>query len=99
MTNYTKPLADKKLEAAAQILVAWVHNLAHNREFVTKNPKSPLKVLQTAIRETLAGELAACLENYPVRSAYPNRDVFEASVFDWLEERHALLARFKELSE
>lgn len=61
----SEPQADKRLEAAAQIVAAWYGEqdgyFVESREAVEKSQDDSLAVLKTAMRETGADELAGAL--------------------------------------
>jgi hypothetical protein len=98
----SEPLEDKMLEAVAQIVTPWCDDLETNRKGVQETPSMARRTLQAAIRETLAGELAAALE---LLAGFAEK----ASTLDFNEDRNitwatvvaaqsrALLARFEEL--
>ena len=95
----SEPLQDKMLEAVAQIVTPWCDDLETNRKGVQETPSMARRTLQAAMRETMAGELAAELQKLL------NATIFELgenkSREPWLSmiaRSAALLARFKELS-
>ena len=100
MTDYTKPLEDKRLEAAARILAAMYTNetgyykdksLFRQRQWVYCESRMGALLLAEARRVTLADELAAMLKKL--------RQEFEDDLHDYDHEVDELLARYKEISE
>ena len=104
MTDYEKPLEDKRLEAAARILAAMYTNetgyykdksLFRQRQWVYCESRMGALLLAEARRVTLADELAAhvlhllALLGAESPSSAPGRE---------LAATHELLARYKEIS-
>ena len=114
MTDHTKPLEDKRLEAIAQIFAADIDDpsatIERARAYVSGEPSGPLNMLQTAIRETLAGELAAMVNALASNLEEEIKAQYGVEVHPAMERRYnrdmqevlearALLTQFKEMSE